>query len=29
VTFSTHPLRSGQPGGSLMSVTLADGRVLS
>lgn len=29
VTLTTHPLKSGQPGGSLMQVTLADGRTLS
>lgn len=29
VTITTHPLHSGQPGGSLMAVTFADGRTLS
>jgi len=29
VTVTTHPLKSGAAGGSLMQVTLADGRILS
>ncbi len=29
VTITTHPLHSGQPGGSPMTVTFADGRTLS
>jgi Family of unknown function (DUF6152) len=28
ITLTSNPLRSGQPGGSLVRVTLADGRVL-
>ena len=28
VTFTFHPLRNGEPGGSLMSMVLPDGRVM-